>query len=64
LYQNNGKVLSVLADITFDFIFSMAVFHHIPSRKVIEDNIRGVGEHLHPGACSNSRRKAAYRSSN
>jgi len=49
LYRNNGKDLSVLGDIVFDFAFSTAVFHHIPSREVIEDNIRDVGEHLRPG---------------
>jgi SAM-dependent methyltransferase len=48
LFQNNGKDLSVLGDVVFDFAFSTAVFHHIPSREIIEDNIRDVGRHLHP----------------
>lgn len=49
IYQNNGRDLDVLPPVTFDFAFSMCVFHHIPSKEVIESYIRGVGERLKPG---------------
>ncbi|MGH9632152.1 MAG: methyltransferase domain-containing protein, partial [Bryobacteraceae bacterium] len=35
VYQNNGKDLTVLPDLPFDFAFSIIVFQHIPSRDVI-----------------------------
>ena len=33
----------------FDFAFSICVFHHIPSREVIESYVREVGRLLKPG---------------
>src|SRR5215472_9838185 len=42
VYQNNGKDLSVLGDLVFDFAFSMIVFQHIPSREIIENYVREV----------------------
>lgn len=50
LYQNNGKDLSVLGDLVFDFAFSTIVFQHIPSRDVIENYVREVHRLLRPGA--------------
>lgn len=50
LYQNNGKDLSVLPELAFDFAFSTIVFQHIPSREVIENYVREVHRVLLPGA--------------
>jgi len=50
VYQNNGRDLGVLGDLTFDFAFSSCVFHHIPSKALIEDYIREVGARLKPGS--------------
>jgi ubiquinone/menaquinone biosynthesis C-methylase UbiE len=47
--QNNGKDLSVLGDLIFDFAFSSIVFQHIPSRDVIESYVREVHRVLRPG---------------
>jgi SAM-dependent methyltransferase len=57
--QNNGKDLNVLRgpwwkrfaleSPQFDFVFSMMVFQHIPSRKIVESYVRGVGALLRPG---------------
>lgn len=50
LFQNNGKDLSVLGDVSFDFAFSSIVFQHIPSRDIIENYVREVHRLLRPGA--------------
>lgn len=47
---NNGTDLSALPPVAFDFAFSCCVFHHIPSKAVIENYIREVGLRLRPGA--------------
>ncbi len=47
--RNNGKDLSVLGDLVFDFAFSSIVFQHIPSRAVIENYVREVHRVLRPG---------------
>lgn len=49
IYQNNGRDLDVLGDRMFDFAFSTCVFHHVPSKSVIESYIRAVGQRLRPG---------------
>lgn len=49
VYQNNGQDLDVLGDRIFDFAFSTCVFHHIPSKAVIESYVRSVGRRLKPG---------------
>ena len=49
VYLNNGKDLDVLGPLMFDFAFSCCVFHHIPSKAVIENYIREVGRRLRPG---------------
>jgi len=49
IYQNNGKDLSVLGDITVDFAFSTIVFQHIPSRQIIENYVWEVNRLLRPG---------------
>jgi ubiquinone/menaquinone biosynthesis C-methylase UbiE len=50
VYQNNGKDLSVVPDLPFDFAFSSIVFQHIPSREIIENYVREVHRLLRPGA--------------
>ncbi len=49
VYQNNGYDLSVLGDLSFDFAFSTCVFHHIPSKQIIENYVREVGRRLGRG---------------
>ena len=49
-YQNNGRDLSVVPDLQFDFAFSSIVFQHIPSREIIENYVREVSRLLRPGA--------------
>ncbi len=50
VYQNNGKDLTVVPALEFDFAFSSIVFQHIPSREVIENYVREVHRLLRPGA--------------
>jgi ubiquinone/menaquinone biosynthesis C-methylase UbiE len=50
VYQNNGKDLTVIPDIAFDFAFSSIVFQHIPSREIIENYVHEVNRLLRPGA--------------
>lgn len=50
VYQNNGKDLSVLPPLEFDFAFSSIVFQHIPSRDIIENYVREVRRVLRTGA--------------
>ena len=50
VHQNNGKDLSVVGPLEFDFAFSTIVFQHIPSREVIENYVREVNRLLRPGA--------------
>ena len=50
VYQNNGKDLTVVPDLGFDFAFSSIVFQHIPSREIIENYVREVHRLLRPGA--------------
>ncbi len=50
VFQNNGKDLSVIPELGFDFAFSTIVFQHIPSKEVIETYVREVHRLLRPGA--------------
>jgi ubiquinone/menaquinone biosynthesis C-methylase UbiE len=50
VYLNNGKDLSVLPPIMFDFAYSYIVFQHIPSLLVIESYVQEVQRVLRPGA--------------
>jgi SAM-dependent methyltransferase len=50
VYQNNGKDLTVVPALPFDFAFSSIVFQHIPSREIIENYVREVHRLLRPGA--------------
>ena len=60
VFQNNGKDLSVVnrswrsrlgigPRLEVDFAFSIIVFQHIPSRKIIENYVREVHRMLRPG---------------
>jgi ubiquinone/menaquinone biosynthesis C-methylase UbiE len=48
-HQNNGKDLTVIGNVPFDFAFSSIVFQHIPSREVIESYVIEVNRLLRPG---------------
>ncbi len=50
VYQNNGKDLTVVPALPFDFAFSSIVFQHIPSREIIENYVHEVHRLLRPGA--------------
>ena len=50
VYQNNGRDLSVVPRVDFDFAFSTIVFQHIPSREIIENYVHQAGLLLRPGA--------------
>ncbi|SRR5581483_9462398 len=50
VYQNNGRDLTVVPPLEFDFAFSSIVFQHIPSREIIENYVREVHRLLRPGA--------------
>src|SRR5216684_998305 len=50
IYQNNGKDLTVVPNLQFDFAFSSIVFQHIPSREIIENYVGEVHRLLTPGA--------------
>ncbi len=50
VYQNNGKDLTVVPNLQFDFAFSTIVFQHIPSREIIENYVAEVQRLLRPGA--------------
>lgn len=50
VYQNNGKDLTVVPELEFEFAFSSIVFQHIPSREIIENYVREVSRLLRPGA--------------
>ena len=45
----NGKDLSVVPALQFDFAFSSIVFQHIPSREIIENYVGEVQRLLRPG---------------
>lgn len=50
IYQNNGRDLSVLGDLRFDFAFSTCVFHHIPSKEIVQNYVYETGLRLRPGS--------------
>jgi SAM-dependent methyltransferase len=50
VHANNGASLPQFADESFDFIYSYAVFQHIPSRDVILEYMRETRRVLKPGA--------------
>ena len=49
VYQNNGTDLSVIPPLPFDFAFSVLVFQHIPSYRIIKNYVRETHRLLVPG---------------
>jgi SAM-dependent methyltransferase len=49
VHATNGASLALFADDSFDFIYSYAVFQHIPSRDVIFEYMREIHRVLKPG---------------
>jgi SAM-dependent methyltransferase len=49
LHHGSGADLGIFADDTFDFVYSYAVFQHIPSRDIVFDYIREARRVLKPG---------------
>src|SRR5438552_7389266 len=49
VYTNNGASLAQFGDESLDFVYSYAVFQHIPSRDVIGEYIRETRRVLKPG---------------
>jgi len=49
VHATDGASLSLFADSYFDFIYSYAVFQHIPSREVVEEYMREIRRVLKPG---------------
>jgi ubiquinone/menaquinone biosynthesis C-methylase UbiE len=48
-HATNGASLALFADDSFDFIYSYAVFQHIPSRDVVLEYMREIRRVLKPG---------------
>ena len=48
-HHSDGATLAAFADETFDFIYSYAVFQHIPSRDVVFEYLRHAHRALKPG---------------
>lgn len=49
VHSTNGSSLNIFADESFDFVYSYAVFQHIPSRDVVLDYMREIRRVLKPG---------------
>lgn len=49
LHHGSGADLSMFADDTFDFVYSYAVFQHIPSREIVFSYLREARRVLKPG---------------
>jgi hypothetical protein len=49
VHATNGASLALFADESFDFVYSYAVFQHIPSREVIFEYMREIRRVLKPG---------------
>jgi ubiquinone/menaquinone biosynthesis C-methylase UbiE len=48
-HVNNGATLEQFADESFDFVYSYAVFQHIPTRDVVLEYMREIRRVLKPG---------------
>ena len=48
LHTTNGASLNIFADESFDFIYSYAVFQHVPSREVVLEYMREIRRVLKP----------------
>ena len=49
VHRNDGATLAAFADDSFDFVYSYAVFQHIPSRDVVFEYLRESRRVLKPG---------------
>jgi SAM-dependent methyltransferase len=49
LHATNGASLALFADESFEFVYSYAVFQHIPSRDVVLEYMREIRRVLKPG---------------
>ncbi len=49
VHSTDGASLAAFSDAHFDFVYSYAVFQHIPSREVVFSYLREVGRVLRPG---------------
>lgn len=49
VHATNGSSLNLFADDSFDFVYSYAVFQHIPSRDVVLEYMREIRRVLKPG---------------
>jgi SAM-dependent methyltransferase len=49
VHATNGASLAQFADASFDFVYSYAVFQHIPSRDVVLEYMREIRRVLKPG---------------
>ncbi len=49
VHATNGASLAQFADESFDFVYSYAVFQHIPSRDVVLEYMREIRRVLKPG---------------
>ncbi len=49
VHSTNGASLGLFADESFDFVYSYAVFQHIPSRDVVLEYMREIRRVLKPG---------------
>lgn len=49
VHSTNGASLALFADESFDFVYSYAVFQHIPSRDVVLEYMREIRRVLKPG---------------
>ena len=49
VHATNGSSLNMFADESFDFVYSYAVFQHIPSREVVLEYMREIARVLKPG---------------
>src|ERR1700733_13028462 len=48
-HATNGASLAQFADLSFEFVYSYAVFQHIPSREVVLEYMRETARVLKPG---------------
>jgi len=49
LHATDGSSLNMFADESFDFVYSYAVFQHIPSKEVVREYLRETKRVLKPG---------------
>jgi len=63
-HVNDGATLEQFADESFDFVYSYAVFQHIPSRDVVLEYMREIRRVLKPGGVFHGQFNGFQRSDN